>query len=448
MSPRLAEILTSAPETKCLELGFGAIDRTAAAFERYFHGRTPMVVADPITLRVAGERLMTLLKLAGHEAADSFVFTDPGFHAELGFVTRLEKLLEERPEMVPIAVGSGTINDVTKLAAHHAQRRYLTVATAASMDGYTAFGASITDQGAKQTWPCAAPLVVIADLALIAGGPSQLNAAGYADLLAKVPAGADWILADALEVESVHHTAWELVQENLRPALADPAGLAAGNAKPLEALTQGLLLSGFAMQFASSSRPASGAEHQFSHLWDMQHHTFQGTSPLHGYKVAIGTLAVTALYEFLLEQPLEKIRSDCCCEHWPDPSELERAVRNEFPEPQLASVALTESRAKHIDKAVLGKQLTKLREVWPRLRDRVRQQLISFERLKRMLRQAGAPTEPEELGLTRVRLRDSFRSAYYIRRRFTVLDLAVRVDMLEKALDHIFGPSGPWPTNR
>ena len=52
------------------------------------------------------------------------------------------------------------------------------------------------------------------------------------------------------------------------------------------------MFGGFAMQSSKSSRPASGAEHQFSHLWDMQHHTHNGVAPSHGFKVGVATLAV------------------------------------------------------------------------------------------------------------------------------------------------------------
>ena len=71
-------------------------------------------------------------------------------------------------QAIPVAVGSGTINDLTKLAAHRLGRPYMVVATAASMDGYTAYGASITHRGSKQTFDCPAPLAVLADLDVIA----------------------------------------------------------------------------------------------------------------------------------------------------------------------------------------------------------------------------------------------------------------------------------------
>ena len=95
----------------------------------------------------------------------------------------------ESTAAIPVAVGSGTINDLTKLAAHRVNRPYMVVATAASMDGYTAYGASITASGSKQTFDCPAPRAVLADLEVIASAPPGMNASGYADLLAKIAAG-------------------------------------------------------------------------------------------------------------------------------------------------------------------------------------------------------------------------------------------------------------------
>ena len=79
----------------------------------------------------------------------------------------------------------------------------MVVGTAASMDGYAAFGASITTEGSKHTIDCPAPRAVLADLDVIAQAPKGMNAWGYGDLMAKVVAGADWILADAAGVEPI-----------------------------------------------------------------------------------------------------------------------------------------------------------------------------------------------------------------------------------------------------
>jgi glycerol-1-phosphate dehydrogenase [NAD(P)+] len=440
----LADALACASDTRSLEIGTGLLAMVPRIFRARFGDRHAVVVADRNTWSAAGARVASALAAAAHPSLDPFVFGASDVCAESRFVEELERFLQAHAA-IPIAVGSGTINDLTKLAAHRAQRPFMCVATAASMDGYTAYGASITHQGSKQTFQCPAPAAVVADLATICSAPGAMNAWGYADLIAKVTAGADWMVADALGVEPIDGQAWQIVQGGLRDLIADPAGVQARDPAATCRLVEGLMLGGLAMQSARSSRPASGAEHQFSHLWDMQHHTHQGAAPSHGFKVGVATLAVTALYGYLLEQPIGTLDVECCCQAWPDPAAQELAVRRLFAEGGLADKAVEETAAKYCSRETLRTQLLALRSGWPALQARLRRQLLPLDRLRAMLRAAGAPTEPQEIGISRERLRASFRMAYHIRRRFTVLDLAVRIGMLEPALDSLFGVQGPWP---
>jgi glycerol-1-phosphate dehydrogenase [NAD(P)+] len=442
----IAEALSAARETRCLELDRGVLSRTPDLFRQQFGAKPALLVADTNTFAVAGQLVLEAFRCAGHACRAPFVFAEPNLYAEQQHITALEYALSGH-DAIPVAVGSGTINDLTKLAAHRAGRPYLAVATAASMDGYTAFGASISYQGSKQTFNCPAPAAVVADLDVICAAPVGMNAAGYADLLAKTTAGADWLVADALGVEAIDRTAWAIVQGGLRAAVADPVGVRDGNLKAVRQLTEGLLLGGFAMQSAKSSRPASGAEHQFSHLWDMQHHVHGGSIPLHGFKVGIGTLAVAGLYEYLLARNLEHLDVESCCARWPNEADCEKTVRALFDQDDLTAVALQETRSKWVNAAGLRRQLETLRRVWPELKGRLRQQLIPSLELKTMLRAAGAPVEPEEIGISRARLREGFGQAYTLRRRFTVLDLAVRCGLLEPALSELFAPNGPWPVS-
>jgi len=444
----LDEALRAARDTRALALGPGVLARTPEVFRAQFGRRPAVLVADVNTFAAAGAAVAAAFRAAGQPLRDPFLFPAPGLSAEQEQVSELEKALRAHTA-IPIAVGSGTISDLTKLAAHRAGRPYLCVATAASMDGYTAFGASITVAGQKQTVLCPGPTAVVADLDVVAAAPRPMNAWGYADLLAKVTAGADWLLADALGVEPVDPLAWALVQGRLRALTAEPAGIPRGEAAAVGRLLEGLLLAGFAMQSARSSRPASGAEHQFSHLWDMQHHTHCGRAPSHGFKVGLGTVAAAALYQFLLEQPLERLNVERCCAAWPDVDGWCRRARAVLGGGALLALAERELRAKYSPAEQLRQQLLTLRTVWPELRDKLRAQLLPADRLTGMLRRAGAPTEPEQIGLTRERLRRSYWQAFCIRRRFTVLDLAVRTGLLEPFLERQFGPGGePSPGGR
>ncbi len=440
----LAAALAAARETKRLEVGAGAMATAPAVFKDCFGDRAAVLVADLNTYHAAGEQVAVAFKMAGKELLPPWIFDDPDLYAEHRFVERLETALAKH-QAIPIAVGSGTINDLTKLASHRNNRPYMSVATAASMDGYTAFGASITYQGSKQTFTCPAPVAVVADLSVIREAPGKMNAWGYTDLVAKVPAGADWLLADALGVEPLHEQAWNVVQGRLREMIADPDGVARRDLTAVGRLTEGLMLGGFAMQAARSSRPASGAEHQFSHLWDMQHHTHNGHAPSHGFKVGIGTLAVTALYERLLALPLTELDVERCRANWPSADAWVRRAAELLEAEDLGEVAERELRAKHSSPEELAGQLTVLKSVWPELSRRLRAQLLPLPELRRMLQQAGSPVEPEEIGITRKRLRATYGQAFCMRRRFTVLDLAVRAGLLERCLDEIFGAQGLWP---
>lgn len=428
----------SARDTRVLILGSGVLDRTAQVFKEQFPGKTARPIADLNTLPFAEQ-----VAASGLPTRTPLLLTGPGLYAEYGFVEQIENALRA-DDVIPLAIGSGTINDLVKLASHRLGRPYMCIATAASMDGYTAFGASITHQGSKQTFSCPAPAAVLADVDIIRTAPAEMGASGYADLLSKVTAGADWILADALEEEAMDSTAWSIVQDNLHAALSDPAGVRQRDPQALTQLTEGLMLGGFAMQSHRTSRPASGAEHQFSHLWDMQHHTFQGKAPSHGFKVGIATLAVTALYERLLELPLQQLNVERLVAQLPEPADLEEQVRLLFSEKDLRAVAARESFAKHPSRESLARQLLLLRRVWPEATRKLRDQLVPFHELRRMLEEAGAPTEPEMIGISRERLRHSYQIAYFIRRRFTVLDLAMRTGLLDSCLDVIFGPDGVW----
>jgi glycerol-1-phosphate dehydrogenase [NAD(P)+] len=434
--------LRHARDTRRLVIAPGSRREVDAMFGELFGNVPCIVVADDNTFAAAGKDVHDALRRAGRDLHEPLIFEPDGLYAEYSFVTQIQNSLATN-RAIPIAVGAGAINDLTKLAAHLCGRRYISVATATSMDGYTAFGASITRDGAKQTLDCPAPLGIIADLDVIVAAPEGLNASGYADLIAKCPAGADWILADALGIDPIDDANWQMVQAKLHDWLADPLGVRRRDYEATRRLTMALMITGFAMQAACSSRPVSGAEHQFSHLWDMENHTHRGTMPSHGFKVGIGTLASTALYEVLLSTDVARLDVDSAVDAWPDAAANAREIGQLFRSPAVERKALLESSAKHIDRETLRAQLQLLKRKWPQIHDRLARQMIPRSEVCNMLRTAGCPVEPERIGISPERLRTSFRKAYHIRRRFTIFDVVRRADLWEPALDAVFATWKP-----
>ena len=445
---RIAEALREATDTAEVRIGEGALDAVADVFARSFGPCAAVVVADENTFAVAGTTVSRQLEATGRELIEPFVFAGrPTLRADYENVEALALSLRGHAA-IPVAVGAGTVNDIVKRASHECDRPYMSVATAASMDGYTSFGAAITKDGFKQTLECPAPRAVVADRRVAIGAPAQMTSAGYADLLAKLTAGADWIVADALDIEPIKPKQWALVQEPLRGATARPGDLQAGDPRAMEDLIEGLIMSGLAMQAASSSRPASGAEHQFSHLWEMEGlgHRPEGDEPplSHGFKVGVGTVSIAALYERVLRRDFAGLDTEAAVWAWPVRQEVERRVRSALGTGDLAEAAVAETRAKYIDAGHLARRLERLADRWADLRDRVREQLIPAEQVRAQLSEAGCPTTPAEIGLGSDRFKTTYRRAQMIRRRYTILDLANEAGVLDDCVEELFAGDGYW----
>lgn len=430
---RIDIALKAARDTKQLLIGRGVLRETGVLFASLFPNQSAIVVADDSTYAIAGMSVEESLGHAGVSLHDAVVLPSRGLYAESRFVDQALAAIADT-DAIPVGVGAGTINDVVKLAAHRAGRRYLCVATAASMDGYTAYGSSITHEGSKQTFDCPAPLGVVADIDIIAAAPPWLNASGYADLFAKCPAGADWLLADGMGVDPIDAPTWGMVQDRLRDWLADPHGVRSGEIEPIHRLTVALMMTGFAMQASLSSRPASGAEHQFSHLWDMENHTHDGESPSHGFKVGIGSLASLRLYDAIQDRPLDELDINSAVTQWPEWDQEEATINELFDDKALVNKALGETRAKRVSRAGLRAELAKLAKVWPELRDRLRQQVYPVAEARDMLAAAGCPIESYQIGISAERLRSSHLKAHYLRRRYTVLDFVRRASLWQELI--------------
>ena len=401
---KVESALQRTTDTKALVIGSDALPRSAEMFKELFPGKRAIIVADKITYPLAGEAVKNYFDAAGIAQDEPHVYGYDDSFAEWTYVEELENVLK-KTDAIPVAVGSGVINDLTKLTAHRCGRRYMCVGTAASMDGYTAYGASITYQGNKQTFDCPAPYGMALDPRIAAKAPKAMSASGYADLIAKIPAGADWMIADVVGSEAIDRFAFDLVQDGLQEALSDPEGVYNGDVKKVEQLAEGLLLSGFAMQAAKSSRPASCTEHLFSHVLDMTHHRYNGKFQSHGFQVAIGTLTMCAFFDEFFKMDLSTLDVDACVAAWPSlEAEQRRALDlfRDFPVPELGYTEITK---KWNDAETVRVQLTRVKENWPAFKARLQAQCYPFEKMRALFAAAGAPTDPSQIGVSREQLR-------------------------------------------
>ena len=417
-------------QTEAFLLGKGAIEFVPELLKTYFPGKKPWIIADGNTWRAAGKHVSELITAAGLDPAEPYLFpADPRPHPDYAISQKLASIMP--PDCVPVAVGSGVINDLVKCAAGINQVRYCCVATACSVDGYTSNGGAMTVEGTKKTVPCAAPYGICADVDILETAPAPMFAAGYADLLAKIPGGADWVIADVLGIEPIRQDIWELIQVPLRERIADPSDMGK--------VFAGLASTGYGMQMYLDSRPASGAEHLFSHIWEMEGLTFQGEDVSHGFKVGIGTLISTLLMEYVVSHDFDSLRP-----------QMKKPLTREERLQEIAELTARGCYGQGPKETAMKKYLTPeqslerrrlIESKWDQLRQGIKKQYIPFEELRTMLKKANCPTSPAEIGLTREQFFHAVPAAQLIRTRYTVLDLLYECGLLDdacKTLERMF----------
>ncbi len=419
----------------CVESG--ALDRAGAIFRRVFGPGPALLVADQNTWAAAGRAVETALLADGIATERLILPARPRPKPTVELAEEIAAVLAQQAG-TPVAIGSGVLNDLVKYAAFRLDRPYLCIATAASMDGYTSAGSPLSERGFKKTIPCRPARVVIGDLSVIAAAPPAMIGWGYGDLAGKVPAGGDWMIADALGVEPLDAVAWPMVQDGLAGWLADPARIRAGDPEAVAGLFTGLTLVGLAMEAHGSSRPASGADHQIAHLWEMEDLTQDGERVSHGACVAVGCAATLALYDWVLAQDLTALGPVRA----PDMDAKTAAIRAAFGAGEIGDRAIDETRAKHLDQAALDRRLATIRALWPDLSRRLRARLMTADAMCDRLATAGAPASAAEIGVGTDHLRRTLANAVWLRSRYTVLDLLSETGLLAAAIDAAFPPDG------
>ncbi|TFG59633.1 MAG: iron-containing alcohol dehydrogenase, partial [Spirochaetales bacterium] len=212
-------VMRHLPDTRLLASRHRLIESVPVLLKRLAPGKTPFVVCDEHTWDAAGSRLQEILAAAGApRPAQPLKLTSP--EDDYKFAEKVAVSISAagtNPEdVIPLAVGSGTITDVVRLGSFLAGIRFISIPTAPSMDGYASAGSPVMKDGFKKTIQCRGPLAVLTDLDIAAGAPRHLAAAGTGDLLGKITAGADWLTAHRLGLEPVDRGVFTFVQKPVR----------------------------------------------------------------------------------------------------------------------------------------------------------------------------------------------------------------------------------------
>lgn len=254
--------------------------------ERLCSGKCALIIADATTFKLVGAGVQRSLRRAGFEVEYSLVK-----QADMATVAKVRKLIKGKVNFL-LGVGGGTCIDVAKLASFKEGKPFISVPTAASHDGIASSRASIKGGRKPTSIETRAPIAIVADTRIIKRAPHRLLAAGCGDLVANFTAVRDWDLAHRLfgEPYSEYATALSLLSSQI--VMENAELIKKHTEESVRKVVKALISSSVAMGIAGSSRPASGAEHLFSHALDQ----LAPKPALHGEQCGVGAVMTAHLH--------------------------------------------------------------------------------------------------------------------------------------------------------
>lgn len=365
---------------------------------------SPLLICDTNTCKVTEEIMEDI-----YDRCQVLVLDAEGLHADQHAIEVVENNMEEDIDLI-LAVGTGTIHDISRYVAFQYKIPFISVPTAASVDGFVSIVAAMTWNGLKKTVPAAPPIAVYADSNIFAAAPRRLNASGVSDLFGKYICLADWKIAHMLTDEYICDEIIELEEKALRTVRSCLDDIAQGDRESCGKLMYALILSGLAMQMVGNSRPASCAEHHLSHLWEME--VINGPlDALHGEKVSIGTLIVLREYN-RIARAIREGRCRVLSEREDDTELLEKT----FGKKHLLEGIIEENTPDPLEEVSPARLESCLSEIAD-----IIEELPREEELVHAMDKAGCKQSVYEIGLTEEIIPQSLKLAPYVRRRLSFL---------------------------
>lgn len=266
------------------------------------------------------------------------------------------------------------------------------------MDGYASNSSSMVVRRVKESLYNACPQAILADTDVLKTAPEIMLQAGLGDMLAKYVSVCEWRISHLVVGDAYCEEIAGLVRASLRKIVEHADGLMRREDAALEAVIEGLVLSGVAMAFAEISRPASGLEHYFSHMWEMKALREGTAGDLHGIQVGVGTLLTLWIYEHVLNfDQVDRARAEAAMAAF-DPAAWEEQCRQIFG-PIAPQIIALEAKARKNDPQRHKARLDQLCAHWQEIRGMIREELPARDSIYALMQRAGMPLSPRDMDL-------------------------------------------------
>ena len=334
-----------------------------------------------------------------------------------------------------IGIGSGVINDIGKIVSAMTGLPYIIVGTAPSMDGYASASSSMARDGLKVSINSRCPDAVVADLDIICAAPEHMLAAGVGDMIAKYVSICEWRIAHLILDEYYCPVVADMVREALHKVVSLAPALLKRDPEAVAAVMEGMIMSGISMNYAGVSRPASGIEHYFSHIWDMRGLEFGTQVDMHGIQVGVAVLYSIRAYDYLRTLTPDRDKALAFVKNFSFDKYCEfiRETMGSAAESMIAG----ELREHKYDPAKHAVRLERIIANWDEIIKIADEELPAVSEMETLLRQIGAPVSANEFGVSDEMVKKAFVLTKDIRDKYVLSRLFWDIGELDSATENI-----------
>lgn len=392
-----------------------------------------LIIIDSMLYELIGDSIKAALN-KGNISYDLCLFDTPQVVPNEASIVKVMVDLNETIDFM-IAVGSGAINDLARLVSSRCHIPYISIPTAASMDGYSAEVSLLVLDGIKKTINATHPVAIYADVDILKNAPAKLVAAGFGDLICKKTAAFDWRISNAINGESYCQNTVDVVNEIVERTAANALKIAERDEEAIKTLAEGLMISGLAMHWVGKSRPAAGAEHHLAHFLGMKALMNNQPLHLHGIEVAVMTLVMIEVYKEILSMDFTNLNTKTVYEKSLKKDQYQIEIKAVFRD--SAAQIFKENEHKIFDRDQWVAHAEKVKNSMPQIREELLPKIPDAAMIVQVLKSMGAPSSPAELGLSKAELKEAILYAKEVRNKYTILDAAEYLGCLETVAERV-----------
>jgi len=396
-----------------------------------YGAKKPFLLADKNTFAAAGKRVCGILE-DFQIPYSTYVFQKDNLEPNEESVGSAVMHFDSTCDLI-IGIGSGVINDIGKILSNLSGRKYIIVATAPSMDGYASATSSMSMDGLKVSLSSRCADVIIGDTDILKTAPDRMLRAGLGDMLAKYVSIAEWRIAHLITGEYYCEQVADLIRKALCKCVSNAEGLLKREDEAIEAVFEGLVIGGIAMAYAGVSRPASGVEHYFSHVWDMRGLEFGTQVDLHGIQCALATLQSVKLYEAVKKQLPDERKASRYVSNF-SYADWKEELRTFLGYSAMTMIAQEEKERKY-DKSTHPARFARIQQNWERILGILDEEIPSVQKLSAILKTVGISRDLQTIGVDSNTAKMTFRATKDIRDKYVLSRLAWDLGILEELCD-------------